>query len=176
MTASGAPPPAPQASPPTAPAGDGPSGIGGWLLLPLLGLVLTPVLGGIQVREVLKLMEPAPWKALTDPSSQAYHPFYAWMLPGELIANSVMAVLALVLLVLVYMRSPRVPMLMCVFYVLAAVVVIIDTGLASQIPGFTWDRGTIRDVARSVMGVVVWVPYFLVLKRVRNTFRAGAGR
>jgi len=153
----------------------GPSGIGGWLLLPAFGLVFAPVPAALEMLEIAKLMTPVNWRLLTDPASQAYHPFYVWLLPAEFALNGAILVFAVAIFVLFLRKSPRTPNLICALYIVTAIVVVADTVLAAQIPGFEWDRRTFRELGRAIAGVAIWVPYFVLSRRVRNTFGVNAG-
>lgn len=151
----------------------GPRGIGGWLILPLLGLFLTPIwiaIGTVQNIQVFR--DPAVWSALTSPGSPDYHPLWAPVIIFEIAANVVMVAFAVVLIWLFLKKSRRIPTLMIVWLVTLLVVQIVDQAFARQIPAVAAepDPQGFRDMVRAVIGVVIWVPYFLKSKRVKNTF------
>ncbi len=156
-------------------AAAGPRGIGGWLILPLLGLVLTPFRIGFQTfTDVLPALRPATWAALTTPGTKAYHPLWAPAILFELTANSLLILFSLVLLWLFFRKSGRVPMLMIVWLLAIIAAQAIDLVFANQIPAIAAlsDADGLRNLARSVLGAAIWVPYFLLSKRVKNTFTA----
>ena len=151
----------------------GPRGIGGWLLLPLLGLIFSPIRVGFQtVRDLLPVLKPETWNALTTPGSAAYHPMWAPVIIFEVVANCLLIVLTLMLLWLFLRKSSRVPMLMVIWLLAIVGVQIVDLLLAAQIPDVASqpDNQSMVDLARSVVGALIWVPYFLRSKRVKNTF------
>lgn len=156
-----------QAPPDTA---AGPVGIGGWLVLPAIGLCLTPVMLGIGIWQVAGVILGGSWPALTTPGGPSYHPLYRVLLPAEIVVNVGMLVFVLALIFMFFSKSPRVPKLMIVFYLLNLAVVAADTALAAQLPGFVWDREVVKDVGRTLLTSAIWVPYFLVSRRVANTF------
>lgn len=154
-------------------AAAGPRGISGWLILPLLGLVLTPFRIGFQTfTDVLPALQPATWNALTTPGTRAYHPLWAPAILFELTANSLLILFSLILLWLFFKKSRRVPLLMIVWLLAIIGAQAADLLFASQIPAIAALPNTdgIRNLARSAIGAAIWVPYFLVSKRVKNTF------
>jgi len=57
---------------------DGPRGIGGWLILPILGLVFTSVYGLLGLATIhLPLFTRGYWSAVTTLGAAAYHPLWA---------------------------------------------------------------------------------------------------
>jgi hypothetical protein len=151
----------------------GPRGIGGWLILPLLGLIFTPFRIGLQmVRDVLPVLKPETWHALTTPGTASYHPLWAPLIVFEVGANCVLIAFSVALLWLFFRKSRRVPMLMVVWLLANTGGQIVDLLLAQQIPAVAAlpDNDGIKELSRSVVGLLIWVPYFLVSKRVKNTF------
>lgn len=153
-----------------APSKPPPKGIGGWLVLPAIGLCLTPIMLGIGIWQVASVIFGGSWPALTTPGGPSYHPLYRVLLPAEIVVNVGMLIFVLALIFLFFSKSARVPKLMILFYLLNLAVVAVDTLFASQLPGFVWDREVVKDVSRTLITAVIWVPYFLVSRRVANTF------
>jgi len=137
----------------------GPAGIGGWLILPVLGLVAT------LIRTPIGLAESS-WDDLIDifvgelPELDTL-----WSLLGDvlLIGGSAFA------LVLIFKRSPRVPKIMTVLYVATIVLAVGDAiadGAASPA-----SVATDRDVIGAIIRAAIWIPYFHYSRRVANTFQ-----
>jgi hypothetical protein len=166
-----APPRSPVAD--AAPAVEGPKGIGGWLLLPTLGLLLFPVRCLIRLgTEYWPIFEKGLWAALTTPGSRAYHPLWAPLLVYEIFFNLAFLVFDLVLLYLLFTKSYRFPKMFIGFAVLNLLFVVSDAVLGYRIPAVVaqgMDQ-MMTEIGRSLVMVAVWVPYFLVSKRVTNTF------
>ena len=160
--------PTPAVSPPE------PHGLRGWLILPLIGLCLTPFLLAFSIYQLVLVLKPDTWSVLTTPGTPAYHPVYKVLIPAEMVVNIAMLGFTLLLLVLFFRKDRRLPKLMVAFYLINLVIIVGDTFAASFIPSFSFDRDVIRDVVRTVVAAVIWVPYFLVSQRVKNTFVANA--
>lgn len=166
-------------APPQSPVGDaapevaGPKGIGGWLLLPMIGLFVFPVRCLMSlVGEFWPIFEKGLWAALTTPGSKAYHPLWAPLLVYEIFFNIAFLVFDLVLLYLLFTKSYRFPKMYIGFAVLNLVFVVSDALLGYQIPGVV-EQGTdqmTKEIGRSFVMVAIWVPYFTWSKRVENTF------
>ena len=152
---------------------DGPRGIGGWLILPLLGLIFTPIRVGIQThRDFSPMLEPGIWRALTTPGGEAYHWLWAPTIIFEVVTNVSLIGFTLVLLVLFLRTSRRVPKLMIVLMLAGIAIQGVDLVLVGFIPALASDPDahSMRDLARAVPAAAIWIPYFLMSKRVRNTF------
>jgi Protein of unknown function (DUF2569) len=166
-----APPQSPVADAP--PAVAGPKGIGGWLLLPVIGMFVFPVRCLISLAtEYLPIFEKGMWAALTTPGSKAYHPLWGPLLAYEIFFNLAFLVFDLVLLYLLFAKSYRFPKLYIAFAVLNLVFVVSDAIVGYQIPAVVAQGmdTMAKEIGRSFMMVVIWVPYLMVSKRVKNTF------
>jgi hypothetical protein len=153
---------------------DGPAGIGGWLLLPALGLILTPFRMCFHIyNEFLPIFSNGVWSEVTDPESPAYHVMWGPLIAFEVIANVAMLALTLWLLWLFFSKSVRTPRIF-IFWLAALVAVqVIDSGLASLIPQAAEEAfapDAVREIVRSLVGAAIWIPYFLRSVRVKNTF------
>jgi hypothetical protein len=154
---------------------DGPVGIGGWLILPMIGLFIVPLRAvTVLVTDFVPIFHGGAWGSLTTPGGEHYHPLWAPVILYEIACNVGFVAFDLALLVLLFGKSPRFPKAFIVFAVLNLLFIVSDTALAWQIPsvaarGF---EGAAVEIVRSLVVAAVWVPYMLVSKRVRNTFKA----
>mgnify|MGYP006141242801 FL=1 len=149
-------------------------GIGGWLLLVAFGLIVTPIRVSLMIVQThLPMFSDGTWNALTSPASEHYHWLWAPLLLFEMAGNILLVLLALVTLCFFFMKSKYTPRLFITWLVFGLVFVVADYALAEQIPliaGQPTDPESIREIVRSVVGAAIWVPYFLVSKRVKATF------
>lgn len=111
---------------------------------------------------------------IDDTGKPVVPPLYKLLLPAEIVVNVAMLGFVVLLIYLFFSKNHLVPRLMIAFYLINLLVVAVDTLVASQLPGFVWDREVIKDGARTLLTAVIWVPYFLISKRVANTFRTDA--
>jgi hypothetical protein len=156
-------------------AAQGPKGIGGWLILPLLGLIAMPIRLGISlINDFLPIFQQGIWEVLTTPGTDAYHHLWAPLLTFEIMGNLLFITLALVLLYLLLTKSPYFPSLFIFFLASNLVFVIADFFFADLIPAIAAqnDPQPLKEVVRTVIGASIWIPYMLCSKRVKNTFVA----
>ena len=156
----------------------GPVGLGGWLILPIIGLFITPLfVGATVVNNVLPSFKPEVWSVLTTPGTEAYHPLWAPLIIFETIANVILIIGAIVLLVLLFQKKKIFPKLMIGLYLFNVLVVGVDfLALASFItetfPEIAKEvtADATRNLTSGVVAAAIWVPYFFVSERVKNTF------
>jgi len=149
------------------------SGLGGWLTLVGLGVVLSPLRLLAEVpSSFLPIFNDGTYAFLTTPGTEAYHPFWSVFIWGEISFNTVIFVASLYLAYLYFSKKTLFPK----FYIWIAVgslaFILLDAVLIKVVlpnePIFAPD--TIKEVARSGIVILVWVPYMLLSKRVKATF------
>jgi len=153
-----------------------PSGLGGWLILPMLGLIFLPIkLGAMLVMTYYPIFSEGYWEVLTTSGTEAYHALWAPLLIFEIVGNSGFFIGAIVLLVFFFQRHLRFPTLMIWFLSLNLAFVGIDFLAADLIPAVAAepDPESTKELIRTVAGAVIWIPYFLKSVRVKNTFTNG---
>lgn len=144
-------------------------GIGGWLILPMIGLFLAPVAQMIIFfleRDVLASLD-----TLTA--------FQRNLVIAEMAIRAVLyIVVPFVLLLLMFNKRRSFPRAYIAWVIVIALFVALDLVLAylafkrhfdtSGEPFF--DRETLRAIAGAAWGVIIWVPYMQTSRRVKNTF------
>lgn len=141
--------------------------------MPLVGLIINPVRIGVTVvNELLPVFEPEAWKALTTPGQETYHSMWAPLLLFELVANVGLTLFTLVVLVLFLKKSRRVRPLIIALLAAQVLVLLADWALVGMIPALAHDPEAqdLSDLRRSLLGAAIWIPYFVISRRVRNTF------
>jgi hypothetical protein len=147
-------------------------GIGGWLILVAFILLRAPIAVIVTlVRSVYPLLQHDTWIALTSRDSESYDPLWAPVIVSELVVNLVFLGLAVVVLVLFFRRKRSFPKFVIALY-LAHLIWEIGLALVFRHIPATEEAGTssLVDAIGLAIGCAIWIPYFLVSKRVRATF------
>jgi hypothetical protein len=161
-----------------APRSDGPVGLGGWLILPMIGLFLTVlVVGYSAVTQVAPMLIDSTWSNLTTPGNAGYHASWAPYMILSALSHLVMFFGSIALLALMFLKKRILPALMMGFYVFAVLFALVDfwavfTFLSEVAPTEAGEMkpAVIKDLARAVFACLTWIPYFATSKRVKNTF------
>ncbi len=145
--------------------------IGGWLYLFGFGLLVRPVLQLVRILSN-NYFNWNHWEALTNQSSSSYNPLLATMLVTELLYNIVTMGLCCVLFLLFVRRRSSVPVLVMVLYAVSIAYVCLETYLL-------WDMNLLSeaekrsggiDVIKLIINAAIWIPYFRLSVRVKETF------
>ncbi|MER8862104.1 DUF2569 domain-containing protein [Mesorhizobium sp. M0751] len=147
---------------------EGSEGIGGWLVLPMLGLMLTPIVGLMQMFGVDYLG--FDWQAFSFSQSA--------LLVAELVIAGVLSLTApALLLFFMFKRWEIFPGWYMIWAVAMPVYAILDPWAAHLVFPETFptladafDRETMRGIYRSVWAAAIWIPYMMRSDRVANTF------
>ena len=143
-----------------------PIGIDGWLILVVIGLVIAPIR---LITGVFSDMIPA----LSPSMTLSNYPGLTTLLYMEIIVNLIFAAFSVFLLFFIFTKNKLFPRLMIIFLLSNFVFIVLDLILAYQIPLLQQsgvDSSTMKEFFRSLGGAVIWVPYFIFSKRVKNTF------
>lgn len=153
-----------------------PCGIRGWLILPVIGLIITPIrLVALLLTTYVPIFTEGTWEMLTAVESDFYHSLWAPLLIFEIIGNIVFIIASIVLLVLLFRKHYSFPKWMIIYYAANLAFVGIDFFAGDLIPAVAADQDpeSLKELIRSVVGAAIWVPYFAKSRRVQNTFTAG---
>ena len=152
------------------PVRDGPEGIGGWLILPMIGIILTPVQGLMQTGKYYSGLAEN-YHLLTS----AQRAFLGLEIVGQIAIAFVFPVVLLILLFNKRRAFPRIYVIWAtanlVFILgdlLATKILFGDLFEASGTPLI--DGETFQALARAMVLLAIWVPYMRLSRRVRNTF------
>lgn len=147
----------------------GPVGIGGWLILPMIGMFLSPAVTAWSLPESLSVLG----------SEYVFTTQQEFALRFEVVGNILVGMLAPIgLLVLFVQRKRQFPPLFIAWQVINLILVLMGTWLAFnafrayfESPGNAfWNGETARPLVSAVFGAAIWSAYMLNSKRVRNTF------
>lgn len=145
--------------------------IGGWLFLPMLGLMITPlmVLSGTISWDYFdgNVLHP-----LFDATSPYFMPLKGSILVVECLFNLALVIGCVFLLILLFERRTSFPSLMCLYlllnfsFILMELLVLHGAGLAAG----SDLSSSYADLGRSFIGCCIWIPYLMVSERVKHTF------
>lgn len=147
--------------------------IGGWLMVVAIGLILTSLRTSLLIfKDIIPVFKPETWSVLTTPGTEAYHPLWAPLLIGEMAGNLFFVAFGITIAVLLFQRKKIVPKLAIIYLVSNLGFVLADYFIANLIPIVAQQNNAavVREIIRSVVGTAIWVPYFLISKRVKGTF------
>jgi len=152
-----------------------PSGLGGWLVLVGAGLILSPLMITVlMVKTIAPIVRDGSWEAISSASSDVYNPALVAFFACELLVNLGFVVASVWLLVLFFRRSRKFPSLFVAYCVVNLAFVVLDAWIVSWLlPEIPMDDEDMREMARTVLNCLIWVPYMLRSRRVKNTFVVG---
>jgi hypothetical protein len=145
-------------------------GIGGWLLLPTLGLLFKPLIYGKNLLNLTSIVDIDRWSQLTTYGGHAYNALWAPALLLGLINNSGQFVFSLLLLLLLFKHRSNFPRIAVWTLMSGAAVHIVILGLRGLIPGAKVDPQASTQAIENLIGSAFWSVYLLKSQRVKATF------
>jgi hypothetical protein len=161
-------------------------GIGGWLILPLLHLVanagmiavmvVTSFLEGYDMAEAQGTPDGGGDGGTPDVLAELSALFTPAFLAsiGVLLIASWVFLFAIFCLVRFFQKKKHVPKLMIGFYVLLVALTVANAAALHWFPELSMGPDDMKDamigLVRVGIAAAIWIPYFLVSERVKNTF------
>ena len=146
------------------------AGIRGWLLLVALGLVVTLLRLLGETSDLFPLFQASIWASLTTPGAETYHPLWGPVLLFELFAHVMMLVAVILMAILFFTKRRTFPRFYIVYLVGMLLIQVLDSALASALPDTEVTAAEVTELVRQALSSLVWIAYFRVSKRVKNTF------
>ncbi|MEP7452809.1 DUF2569 domain-containing protein [Phyllobacterium sp. SB3] len=148
---------------------DGPKGIGGWMILPILGMAGTALAAGITTWQGVAGLTLDDWQNLLA----AYPWFVASLALSVAFGVAGVAIIAFTLK-LIFSKDARAPKWAILYFIFMVVIGTIEFGILHHYADVFQDPSMLddepKDTIRNYIIAAVWVPYFMRSKRVRNTF------
>ncbi|WP_435623660.1 DUF3857 domain-containing protein [Flagellimonas sp.] len=145
--------------------------IGGWLILPAIGLVLSPFIMLFQLVN-LGYFDAGVWSVF-ESSGYEGSTLMTVFLFMEFVFNLCFFMYVILLLILFFKKRSSFPNLVIGFYALNFLFPILDlVGYSFIFPEELQDSNmeTYKEIARGLVSAAIWIPYFLISERVKNTF------
>jgi hypothetical protein len=148
----------------------GPVGLGGWLILPGLGLFFSVFQHFSLAIRIAGLLKPANWNALTSPGSAAYDSLWAPLLIFQLAAYFALAMFEILLLYMYWGQRRALPQLIIACLIARAFVSVVVSLISQHIPSIASRGDDTSGILAPIVTCLVWIPYFLTSTRVKATF------
>jgi len=147
-------------------------GFGGWLILPTIGVAVTPFVAVKSFMSSLSGFGLAYWNTITNTADAAYHLLLPLLLIFELTYYIALLVFSLLLIVLFIQKRRVAPLVFIGISAGSIIFTTIDLVCAMQLPSVAGSVGPKDwgDLAKQVMALAIWGTYFLRSHRVKSTF------
>lgn len=153
---------------------NGPSKIGGLLIVIAVALCLSALQNlAFFLGSVAPILRRSLWDPLTDPQSLRYHPQWKAFLIYQAVVSFCFAAANILTLVLFFQRRrlfPRVIVFLIPVLFLLGLVTHFWSGLIPAVSASTEYGKEGHAFIVKFIGLHVWIPYFLLSKRVEETF------
>ena len=151
----------------------GPVGLGGWLVLPMIGFFGTIGVTAFNLAESFRYFD-----GLLEILSASSGPLVSLKLPilSSMFGGVAVIVSAAACLFLIFRKNSLIVKVATAHYLILAVVSILEVWgeakLREALPNQPADPSVVKDAVRACFAALIWIPYFHISKRVRNTFQA----
>jgi Protein of unknown function (DUF2569) len=151
-----------------------PQRIGGLLILIMIGLFLSLIQNSRNfLGSVVPIFRTPLWDSLTNPESTDYHHYWTAVLIYDAATSSLILIMNIVMLWLFFRKKRVFPKLIVVSIPLMFVIFLAGYFLSGVIPAVAESKEYAKqgqDLIVRFVGVHIWIPYFLLSKRVGRTF------
>jgi len=141
-------------------------GISGWLALVAFGLVVSPF---VMLYTILTVNLPF----LYGSKYQVFlagHPAFEALAVFEVFTNIIFIASVLALAFLFFTKRKAFPTFMITYLATQCCIILFDTLAVHTLVPSVDLSSSYTSVARSLIGTLVWIPYFVVSRRVKATF------
>lgn len=147
--------------------------IGGWLTLLGIGIWLGPFISGAKILSgYSSLLKDNAWELLTTKGSLYYIEYYAPTLIIELIINFIFISFSFYLIYLFTTKKFKFKKYYTIIAILTPIFILSDAIVVKEIMNTKelFDKESLNDFIKSIIGTCIWVPYIWSSKRSAKTF------
>lgn len=146
--------------------------IGGWMILPLIGLLISPIRISLDLFTE-DFFNGYIWAALVNPDLGLSRDLVV-LIALELVYNVLFLVFNIFVLILFFERRTSLPMMMTIYYSATLFIQVADAIAVSVLSPDLMDEigknESIKGIMRAIVGAAIWIPYFNLSERVKDTF------
>jgi hypothetical protein len=151
-----------------------PQRIGGFLIVLAVGLFITLFQNfAYSLGSIAPLIRKELWERYTDPESTAYHPYWKSIIIYDALTSLLILFMNIVMLLLFFRKKKVFPKLIVVLFPFYFVVNFTSYFVSGLIPAIAESEEyakLVRALIVQFVGLHIWIPYFLLSKRVVKTF------
>jgi hypothetical protein len=154
--------------------GENLDGLGGWLILIGLGIITSPLrIIAMAFPIYYEIFSNGSWEVLTTPGTETYNSLFGLIIIGEILINGALVVAWLFIAFLFFTKKIAFPKWYIGILLFTLAFILLDALTIKLVfPNEpVLDPETLKEFGRSLIVVLIWVPYMLVSKRVKATFR-----
>lgn len=147
------------------------SSIGGWLILLGIGIFFGPLILMGQVTQMYSDIADA-ITAISDATSNAYNPSLAFFIKIEKFINWSLVLLSFYLWFLFFGKKRDFRIWFIAINLFSIIFIVADAIIISNlVPGISgFDADVIKQLFRSILYSIIWIPYLLISQRAKKTF------
>jgi hypothetical protein len=148
-------------------------GLGGWLVLIGLGIVISPlgIIGSV-FPIYSEIFSNGSWEVLTTPGTEAYNSLWAPIIYGEIAINGALVIAWIFVAFLFFSKKRVFPKWYIGMLLFTLALILVDAmAVKAVLPNEpVFDSETTKELGRSLVVCLIWIPYMLASKRVKATF------
>lgn len=150
------------------------NGISGWLIIVAIGIILSPIFIIVSLFPLYsEIFNNGSWEILTTPGTAEYSPLWAPILITEIAVNIGLVLLWIYIAIIFFFKKSTFPNIYIGALLFSIVFIVIDAyAVKLVIPNEpVFDADTTNALINSFIHAAIWIPYILISKRVKATFK-----
>ena len=141
--------------------------IGGWLYLVAIGMILSPIMNALHVKQLVEAAKNANWSIIW-----AQGPVTVLSVLFEFGIQGYMLIFSIILAGLFFSRAKSLPKMFVIYVVSIFLLGVVGAVITAFVPNITPQlvgEAIAFPISVFILGLI-WIPYFLKSKRVKRTF------